>query len=104
MTKQDKANLRSAIFRHLDGIATAPTAYTLLERGVLQYLLDNKVANVTEIAARFRANEGYLNVGLRILASHCWLDAEVDNACNKSNMVIMQRVPLPSNFAGSTKM
>lgn len=46
MTKQDKAELRATIFRHLDGIATAPTAYTLLERGVLEHLLLEKEADV----------------------------------------------------------
>jgi len=83
LTKQDKAALRATIFRHLDGIATAPTAYTLLEKGVLQYLLENKTADVTELAAKFQANEGYLNVALRILASQGWLDAEVNNVTNK---------------------
>lgn len=38
---------------------------------------------MTELAARFKANEGYLNVSLRILASQGWLDAELDNAKNQ---------------------
>lgn len=83
LTKQDKAALRATIFRHLDGIATAPTAYTLLERGILEHLLEHKVADVTELASTFKANEGYLNVALRILASQGWLEAELDNANNK---------------------
>ncbi|MBS2004447.1 MAG: class I SAM-dependent methyltransferase [Cyanobacteria bacterium SZAS LIN-5] len=83
LTKQDKADLRATIFRHLDGIATAPTAYTLLERGVLEHLLEQKKADVTELAEKFRANEGYLNVALRLLASQGWLDAEVDNKNNR---------------------
>ncbi len=83
LTKQDKAALRATIFRHLDGIATAPTTYTLLEKGVLEHLLQHKEADVTELAAQFRANEGYLNVALRILSSQGWLDAEVDNVNNR---------------------
>ena len=83
LTKQDKAALRATIFRHLDGIATAPTAYTLLERGVLEHLLHHKEADVTELASSFQANEGYLNVALRILSSQGWLDAEVDNVNNQ---------------------
>lgn len=83
LTKQDKAALRATIFRHLDGIVTAPTAYTLLERGVLQHLLEHKTADVTELATKFKANEGYLNVALRILASQGWLDADLDNANNR---------------------
>jgi hypothetical protein len=83
LTKQDKADLRAKIFRHLDGIVTAPTAYTLLEKGVLDHLLQHKKVDVTELAASFKANEGYLNVALRILASQGWLDADVDNVNNK---------------------
>jgi len=83
MTKQDKAALRETIFRHLDGIATAPTAYTLLDRGVLDHLLERKTADVTDLAATFKANEGYLNVALRILASQGWLDMKLDNVGNK---------------------
>jgi SAM-dependent methyltransferase len=83
LTKQDKAALRATIFRHLDGIATAPTAYTLLEKGVLEHLITCKSADVTELASRFRANEGYLNVALRILSSQGWLNAELDNANNQ---------------------
>ena len=83
LTKQDKAAFRATIFRHLDGIATAPTAYTLLERGVLEHLLQHKEADVTELASKFQANEGYLNVALRILSSQGWLDAQVDNVNNR---------------------
>src|SRR4051812_12486501 len=83
LTKQDKAILRATIFRHLDGIVTAPCAYSLLERGVLDHLLRHKTADVTELASSFKANEGYLNVSLRILASQGWLDAQVDNANNR---------------------
>ncbi len=83
LTKQDKADLRAKMFRHLDGIATAPTAYTLLERGVLSHLLNHKEADVTTLAATFKANEGYLNVALRILSSQGWLDAELDNVNNQ---------------------
>lgn len=83
LTKQDKAALRATIFRHLDGIATAPTAFTLLERGVLTQLLEQGEANVTELASTFKANEGYLNVALRILCSQGWLDVDLDNASNQ---------------------
>jgi hypothetical protein len=83
LTKQDKASHRATIFRHLDGIATAPTAYTLLERGVLEHLLQQKEADVTELALKFKANEGYLNVALRVLCSQGWLVAEVDNVNNR---------------------
>jgi hypothetical protein len=37
---RNKAELREKIFRHLDGIVTAPTAYTLHRHGVLAFLLE----------------------------------------------------------------
>lgn len=88
LTKQDKAGLRATIFRHLDGIATAPTAYTLLEKGILDYLLEQKTADVTDLASKFKANEGYLNVALRIIASQGWLDVEVDNVDNRAKYTV----------------
>ena len=38
LTKLDKAKLRSTIFRHLDGLATATTSYALHKKGVLQHI------------------------------------------------------------------
>lgn len=74
----DKHNLRSTIFKHLDGLATAPVAYTLHQKGVLGYLLENKTATLSELVTRFNANEGYLNVGLRVLASQGFLTYDAD--------------------------
>jgi hypothetical protein len=91
LTKQDKAALRATIFRHLDGIATAPTAYTLLEKGILDYLLEQKTADVTDLASKFKANEGYLNVALRIIASQGWLDVEVDNVDSRAKYTVNAR-------------
>ena len=91
LTKQDKAAHRATIFRHLDGIATAPTAYTLLERGVLEHLLQQKEADVTELALKFKANEGYLNVALRILCSQGWLVAKVDNVNNRVKYLVNEK-------------
>ena len=36
---QDKSLLRSQLFQHLDGLVTAPVAYALWEKGVLDFLL-----------------------------------------------------------------
>ncbi len=91
LTKQDKAALRATIFRHLDGIATAPTAYTLLEKGVLDYLLEHIAVDVTELATTFKANEGYLNVALRILCSQGWLESDVDNVNNRVNYKVNEK-------------
>lgn len=80
LTKQEKEQLRGTIFRHLDGIATSTTAYALHKKGVLNYLLEHKKATLIELAATFNANDGYLNVALRILCSQGWLIQHLDNA------------------------
>lgn len=76
----DKHDLRSTIFRHLDGLVTAPVGHTLKEHGVLDYLLEKQTATLQELTQKFHANDGYLNVGLRVLASQGFLDYTVDNA------------------------
>ena len=75
----DKNQLRGTIFKHLDGLATAPIAVTLSKKGILDFLLEKKEAFLSEIAIKFNANEGYLNVGLRVLASQGFLDYAVNN-------------------------
>ena len=80
LSKEEKRELRSDIFRHLDGIVVAPTAFTLSQAGVLEYLLENKKVEISAVSKEFNANEGYLNVALRILASQGWLEQEIDNA------------------------
>lgn len=79
MTKQEKASLREEIFRHLDGIAIAATAYSLHEKGVLTYLLEKEQVSLSELTPTFKANEGYLNVALRLLCSQGWLVQHIDN-------------------------
>lgn len=80
LSKKDQEKLRGNLFRHLDGIGTAPTAFVLHKKGVLSYLLDKKKCSLKALADHFQANEGYLNVALRILCSQGWLTQEVDNA------------------------
>ncbi|WMI70236.1 class I SAM-dependent methyltransferase [Mangrovimonas sp. YM274] len=73
LTQKEKQQLRSTIFRHLDGIATATTAFTLHKKGVLEYLLTHQKATLQDLSQHFKANEGYLNVALRILCAQGWL-------------------------------
>ncbi len=80
LTKSDKAELRRTIFRHLDGLATATTSYVLYKNDVLKYLLAKEHVSLSELTDTFSANEGYLNVGLRVLASQGWLDQHIDNS------------------------
>ena len=79
LTKQDKEQLRGTIFRHLDGIATSTTAYSLHKKGVLDYLIENQKVSLQELVNHFNANDGYLNVALRILCSQGWLTQHIDN-------------------------
>lgn len=83
LTKQDTATLRSTLFCHLDGIVTAPAAFTLKTLGITDYLLSEKSAYLSDIAAKFNANEGYLNVALRTLCSQGWLNQHTDNEQNR---------------------
>ncbi|MTE25991.1 class I SAM-dependent methyltransferase [Winogradskyella ouciana] len=85
LTKSDKTKLRSTIFRHLDGIATSTSAYSLYKKGILNHLLENKSVALHSLSQTFNANEGYLNVALRVLCSQGWLDQQLDN---KNNTVI----------------
>lgn len=82
-----KSELRGILFRHLDGITTAPAAYIVYKKGVLEYLLQKQEASLQELTEEFQANDGYLNVALRILASQGWLDQEMDN---KENEVVFR--------------
>ena len=75
----NKSDLRSTIFRHLDGLATAPVAVALNKKGVLNYLLAKKTATLTELSNEFKGNKGYLHVGLRVLCSQGFLEYHLDS-------------------------
>ena len=79
MSSNQNTILRSKLFRHHDGIVISPTAYTLKKHGVTDYLLQNKKVELKDLATKFKANEGYLNVALRGLCSQGWLIQHVDN-------------------------
>jgi len=100
LSKLDKQTLRGHIFRHLDGIATATSAITLHKKGVLSYLLEEQKVSLDILTSKFNANEGYLNVALRILSSQGWLIQHLDNdnnsisyETNKQSAKAFQLVP-----------
>ncbi|KAA3624464.1 MAG: class I SAM-dependent methyltransferase [Flavobacterium sp.] len=78
----EKSLYRSELFRHLDGIAFAPVVTALHEKGVLDYLLEKKECLLQSLCDHFSANEGYLNISLRMLASQGWLDYEINRHDN----------------------
>jgi hypothetical protein len=94
---QNKSERLSTIFRHLDGIVTAPVIFSLHERGVLAYLLEKKEISLQEMSSHFNANEGYLNVGLRVLCSQGWLVQQINNVEDQ----IIYRVNSKSTIAFS---
>ena len=79
LSREEKKILLGDLFRYLDGLAIAPVAYSLYEKGVLDHLLEVGSASITALTEKYNANEGYLNVGLRILASQGWLTMGLDN-------------------------
>ncbi len=89
--------LREAIFRHLDGLVVVPVAYSLFKKGILAHLLKEKTSTLAQLTNEFQANEGYLNVALRVLASQGFLKYEVDNT---SGSVSISTLP-NSEFAFS---
>ncbi|MEO1623516.1 MAG: class I SAM-dependent methyltransferase [Bacteroidota bacterium] len=79
LTKPQKAKFRAELFRHLDGIAMAPVAYSLHKHKLLDALLKEKRLSIRQLCDRFGANEGYLNVALHLLCGQGWLEQELDN-------------------------
>lgn len=78
----DKKKLRESIFRHLDGIVTAPVISALSKKNILNFINENQSLRLSEINEKFSSNEGYLNVALRVLASQGFLDYDLDNEIN----------------------
>lgn len=79
LTKDQKRLLRADLFKYLDGLVTAPIAYKLYEKGVLSYILKEQKIKISTLTKSFSANEGYLHVALRVLASQGWFDMSVNN-------------------------
>ena len=99
LTKQEKSGFRSTLFCHLDGLAVATTAYALHKKGVLDYLLKNDSVTLNNLSKAFNANEGYLNVALRVLCSQGWLtqiheDESVYFKTNTNSKRAFELVPL----------
>ncbi|QOG01280.1 class I SAM-dependent methyltransferase [Flavobacterium sp. MDT1-60] len=90
----DKSQLRSSIFRHLDGLAVAPVAIALKKNAVLDFILNKKQVQLSELVTVFKANEGYLNVGLRILASQDFLNYEVDNKTQEIKISVNEKTAI----------
>lgn len=84
----DKRKLRESIFRHLDGIVTAPVISALSKKNILDFILANDDLELSLINEKSEANEGYLNVALRVLASQGFLDYKLDN---QSDVILISK-------------
>ena len=79
LSKEVQRTYREELFRYLDGLGCGPPTYALHKHGVIAHLLENQSASISDLAKTFKANEGYLNVALRLMASQGWLVQEIDN-------------------------
>jgi hypothetical protein len=79
------------IFRHLDGLVTAPVAYALHKKKVLSYILIKKEVTLLELTLHFKANEGYHNLGLRVLCSQGFLKYNIDNAIDEIKFTVTDK-------------
>lgn len=79
LSSTQRAGVRSLIFRHLDGFAIASSALALIRGGVLDKLSDGQKHDLADLTKMSMANEGYLNVALRILSSQGWLTPFVED-------------------------
>jgi len=98
LSKEEQKIHRSTIFRHLDGIGTAPSALILLKKGILDYLIKNEEVSLSDISGKFDTNEGYINVALRILASQGWLVQNIDNKTNKITFAVNEKTELACKY------
>ncbi|MCU7619133.1 class I SAM-dependent methyltransferase [Chryseobacterium sp. PBS4-4] len=97
----DKELLRSEIFRHLDGVVTAPVVISFLKKEIIAFIIERKNISLTELTEEFKANEGYLNVAIRTLASQGFLNYQVENqkdeilvSTNKNTQLLQKYSPL----------
>ena len=73
LSDAEKSKLRSLIFRHLDGMPVAATINSLARKGILELFVQRKDLLLSDIQQQTNANEGYLNIALRLLCSQGWL-------------------------------
>ncbi len=76
--KKNKAEMRSYIFYHLDGIALIPTVLALGKKKILNELIEKEIS-LSNLSKKFNASEGYLNVALRLLCCQGWLSQNFKN-------------------------
>ena len=71
-----RKKMRSSIFKHLDGIALCPTFLSTHKKRLLNEFSEKKTS-LSYLAQKFKCNEGYLNVALRLFCCQGWLTQEI---------------------------
>ena len=69
LTKSDKTLLRKQLFMHLDGVALSSTYIEFEKSQYFKYMLSNNNFTIQDILEVKNGNEGYINIGLRLLTS-----------------------------------
>ena len=75
--KEKKILFLSNLFQHLDGIVLIPTIIELQKQKILNYIQKQKKCSLLELSSKYTANNGYLNVSLRLLCSQGILKQEI---------------------------
>lgn len=77
---------RAQLFKHLDGLVTAPIAFSLDKGGVIDVLRHHEFTTLSFICQQIKVNEGYLNVALRVLASQGYIDYQLNPSDGEVNI------------------
>ncbi|MBW7676925.1 class I SAM-dependent methyltransferase [Chryseobacterium chendengshani] len=89
----DKETLRSEIFRHLDGVVTATVVASLMKKEIIAYIIERTQITLEQLSEQFNANDGYLNVAIRTLASQGFLEYDLDR--DKDEIIISANTNTP---------
>ena len=100
LTSEQKSQARETLFRHLDGLVITPTIASLHRHGVLKFFEETHTVALEDITAATGANEGYLQVALRLLCSQGWLVQDVNAATNTVKYTTTNRTRAAFELAG----
>lgn len=95
----DKKELRSSIFRHLDGIVTAPVITSLQKKGIIGLIFSSGEISLQEISENKESNEGYLNVALRMLASQGFIGYQLNSLTGEVMLSANENTPFLLKYA-----
>ena len=76
-SKEKRTLFLSKLFQHLDGIVLIPVILALQKYKILNHIHVNKKCGLKELTKKYNANEGYLNVALRLLCSQGLIIQEI---------------------------